>query len=293
MVGAMTPNIGIDSYSYHRYFGDPTRFEQPLKLDTLWTIDDVIRHAVELGVDAVSLQTVYLPPLDLDGAKALGQKLADSHLTPTLAWGHRSGLEGGLNPAKVRAAMESIQMARAMGCDTLRIVCGEPAMFHTPAEPRRVRLTPIVREIAQEAARYQLTIAVENHADFKVADVVGLIEDAGEPNVGLCFDNVNSIRCGDDLLEAARLAAPLIRMVHFKDVLYKGNTADSNDWWPNAPLGKGQLDVVGFYDLLIGHGYHGTLFVEIANLYTDWPDDLDVAAENVAYIRRLLSKTFA
>ncbi len=287
----MTPRIGIDSYSYHRYFGDPTRFEQPLDLPTPWTVEDAIHHAVDLSVDAVSLQTVYLPPLDADGAAALRQKLADARLTPTLAWGHRSGLEGGLNPAKVAAAMEAIHLARALGCSMLRIVCGEPAMFHSPAGPRRVRLTPIIREIAQEAARYSLTIAVENHADLKVADVVAIIDGAGEPNVGLCFDNVNSIRTGDNLLEAARLAAPLIRMVHFKDVLYRGDTADSNGWWPNAPLGKGQLDLPGFYNILIEAGYSGTFFVEIANLYTDWPDDLAVAAENVAYLRRLLSRT--
>lgn len=284
------PTIGIDSYSYHRYFGDPTRWERPL--DPRWTIHDVLRHAVELGVDAVSLQTVYLPPLDADGAEVLRQMLADAHLMPTLAWGHRSGLEGGANPAKVAAAMDAVHLADALGCSVLRIVCGEPALFHTPSEPRVRRLSPIVREIAQEAARCDLTIAVENHADLRVADVVHIVEAAGEPNVGLCFDTVNAVRTGDDLIDAGRMAAPLIRMVHFKDVLFEGNTADANDWWPNAPLGKGQINVEGFYDILTAQGYTGTLFVEIANLFTDWPDDLAVIAENVAAIRRLLNKTF-
>src|SRR5258707_8343671 len=54
-------SVGIDSYSYHRFFGETTAWEQPVA--TRWQTEDFLRRAASLRVDRVSLQTVYLPPL--------------------------------------------------------------------------------------------------------------------------------------------------------------------------------------------------------------------------------------
>src|SRR5438067_12911015 len=74
--------IGIDSYSYHRLLGDVRPGEEPprQRFDTR----DVVAHAVELGVDAVSLETSFLelplPPIELE---------------LVLSWGHPHGLASG------------------------------------------------------------------------------------------------------------------------------------------------------------------------------------------------------
>ena len=56
--------VGIDTYSYHRFFGEIREGEEDP--GTRWTTWDFLDRAVELGVDGVSLETCYL---DLDDAK--------------------------------------------------------------------------------------------------------------------------------------------------------------------------------------------------------------------------------
>ena len=51
--------IGIDSYCYHRYFGEVYPFQKPCR--ARWTADDFIQRAAELRVDGVSLETCFLP----------------------------------------------------------------------------------------------------------------------------------------------------------------------------------------------------------------------------------------
>jgi hypothetical protein len=81
--------IGIDSYSYHRYFGENTAWEKPL--ETRWSVFDFLRRARDLGVTGVSLQTCYLPPLTDAFAGALRDELRALGLQPVLAWGWPGG----------------------------------------------------------------------------------------------------------------------------------------------------------------------------------------------------------
>ena len=64
--------VGIDTYSYHRFFGEIREGEEDP--GTRWTTWDFLDRAVELGVDGVSLETCYL---DLDDP-AFRERLAMS-----------------------------------------------------------------------------------------------------------------------------------------------------------------------------------------------------------------------
>ena len=90
------PQVGIESYSYHRYFGELTKWEAPL--DDRWSVDQFLLRARQLGVQAVSLQTVYLDSLHRSEVERLRAVLDGHGLAGILAWGHPSGL-----------AMESIR----------------------------------------------------------------------------------------------------------------------------------------------------------------------------------------
>jgi sugar phosphate isomerase/epimerase len=276
--------IGIDSYAYHRYFGEPTQWEQPL--DARWTVFDFLARAVALGVGDVSLQTIFLPEPDEAFTARLRDQLLLDGLHPTLAWGHRNGLEGGTNPAKVEALRGWLPWAEALGCSLVRIVCGDQFTFRMPVDGRIERLTPILRDVTQEAAARGLSIAIENHADIRMRDLVRLVEQVGAPNLGICFCLGNSARVGDNPLDVVDIAAPWIRMVHMRDMILRDEwRGDPTGWWPAAPLGRGELDVAEFLRKLNAHGYGGCLFVEMANMYPDWPDEDAAVAESIAYLR--------
>jgi 3-oxoisoapionate decarboxylase len=280
-------NIGIDSYSFHRYFGETTAWEQPL--DVRWQASEFIARAAQLGVDAVSFQTAYLPVLTPEVIAGLRDQLDRHGLARVLAWGHPSGLEGGENPEQIEALRRLFPQARALGCSIVRLVCGNQRWWTQPVDERVTRLVPMLKRLSQEASGFGLTLAVENHADFAMRDLVSIVEKVDVDNLGLCFDTGNAVRVGDDLMEAAALAAPHIRMVHFKDMVLGGEwEGNPSGWWPAAPLGKGDFDLSAFVALLHARGFAGTLFIEMANLYSTWTDENEAVAESVAYLRQIL-----
>ena len=51
--------IGIDSYCYHRFFGEVYGDQEKPAKD--WTMQDFLKRAKELKVDGVSLEVLLLP----------------------------------------------------------------------------------------------------------------------------------------------------------------------------------------------------------------------------------------
>lgn len=276
--------LGIDSFAYHRYFGEVTRWETPV--DSRWTTADFLARAHHHRAEVVSLQTCYLGALTT--ARLAELRAALGGLQPILAWGHPDGLQGGTNAQAAADLLALLPGAQALGCEIVRFVAGNHYTFTQDVDERIRRLAPIVRQAAALAAGHGLTLAVENHADFVMRDLLRLIEQVDAPNLGVCLDTGNAIRVGDDPLEAARLAAPLVRMVHLKDMrVQSASLGDPTLWWPSAPLGKGDLDLPAIVSCLTEAGYHGSFLVELAPLHTDWTDEDAVVAESMAYLRRL------
>ena len=82
--------VGLDSFSYHRFFGDISPYEPETAIR--WQTTDFLNRAVELGVKAVCLQTAFL---DKANILSLREPLAAGGLEPVLAWGHPAGLDDG------------------------------------------------------------------------------------------------------------------------------------------------------------------------------------------------------
>ena len=281
--------VGIESFAYHRYFGEFTPWEKPL--DIRWQMSDFIARAAQLGADAVSLQTVYLPDLDQWMVSRLREQLDTLRLHRVLAWGHGTGLNYGKDPQRVEALRNLFPLAQALGCPIVRLVNGNHFSWKYRDAEQIKRLKPLLHDLAQEAAAFNLTLAIENHADFTMHELVTLVESVAVSNLGICFDTGNTVRVGDNLLEAAALAAPWIKMVHLKDmVVQEESRHDPTLWWPSAPLGRGQFDLPAFVGLLRAKDFNGYLFIEMANMYTDWPDEDAAVVESVAYLRHLLSQ---
>src|SRR5947209_17578034 len=64
-LGGRTVKVAIDSYCYHRYFGEvyPGLQQPPDRTMTVW---DFLRRAKQLGVDGVSLESCYFPSFEDD-----------------------------------------------------------------------------------------------------------------------------------------------------------------------------------------------------------------------------------
>src|SRR5512138_181036 len=90
--GGPKMKIGIDSYCYHRFFGEVYGDQQKPAKD--WTMQDFLKRAKELKVDGVSLESCFFPASADDAwFKDLKAQLDDYGLDRVYAWGHPDGLE--------------------------------------------------------------------------------------------------------------------------------------------------------------------------------------------------------
>lgn len=282
--------VGIDSYSYHRRYGE-VRPGERARPDPSWPLEPspVLEHARSLAVDDLMLETCYLPtPPSIDTTE-LG---VGSLPNVGFSWGHPwpqgafHGLDGGRTPAAEADLAAWIDLAGRLGHRVMRITLGSPASRgDEPAAVLVDRLVEPVRRVATEAEKRGLVLAIENHGDLTASELVEIIERAGRSNIGVTLDNVNLIRLGDDMIEGTRLLAPWTHIVQLKDHL-----ASTDPAMPGGPvcttLGDGVAPLEELLDVLARAGFSGPVCVELASLGPGPVDELEMIARSVDWLRQ-------
>ncbi len=280
--------VGIDSYSYHRRYGE-LRAGELSSGHASWTLvpGTVIEHARSLAVDDLYLETCYLPePEAIDGPMLDGGALRIG-----FSWGHPwpegafHGLDGGRTPAAETHLARWITAAARLGHRVMRITLGSPASRGTePAAVLVDRLVGPTRRAAERAADVGLQLAIENHGDLRAEDVLEVIERTGAPNLGVTLDNVNLIRVGDDMLEGTRALAPRTLLVQLKD---HPPTPDPTAWGGpiSVALGEGVAPLGEILAILERSGFEGPVCVELASLGTQQVDELAMIERSVTWLR--------
>jgi len=108
--------IGIDSYSFHRYFGEVygggLQQDPGVKWDML---EDFVPFAVGLDVDEVALETIFFPVFDDNYCARLNAELDRVRLKRVIGWGHPDGLHGGTDQAALDNLIKHIPRASHVG----------------------------------------------------------------------------------------------------------------------------------------------------------------------------------
>ena len=88
--------VGIDSYCFHRFFGEvyPDQDAPEKKM----TMVEFLDFAKEMDVDGVSLETCFFDSFDDSYLMDLKAQLDEYGFDRVFAWGHPDGLERGKNP---------------------------------------------------------------------------------------------------------------------------------------------------------------------------------------------------
>ncbi len=276
-------NIGIDSYCYHRYFGEIYDFQKdPGKR---WTLEDFVNRAIELKVDGVSLETCFMPSFEENYLKELKATLDEANIDRVIAWGHPDGLEGGRNKEAFQELIIRIDAAEIMDSKVMRIV-GSSLMFRDePHGPQIERLTQMLKKAVKVAEDKGVILAIENHIDFTASEILTLINNVGSKHLGVNFDTGNALRLFEDPVEEAKILAPHIYATHIKDVSpRRGGSPKEWNFWESVPAGKGVVDVPGVMRVLKEQGYEGTLCIELDCLKEEWEEDQAVEI-SVNYLR--------
>jgi 3-oxoisoapionate decarboxylase len=252
--------LGIDSYCFHRMFGDcrgseaaaPRRFPQGAL--------DVIDVAARIGAESVSLQTCFLDPPTPESASTLRAALGE--LEPVVAWGHPDGLRFGTAADAAAELQQWIELAPELGCRLVRLVAGNSS---TDRGGRSLEFLAEALARPIEVARdCGVSLALENHADLTVRELEELLRLVDDPVLGICLDTANALRVGDSPLDATVRLFPSLRMVHLKDV--DGAPYDVAVGPRSVLYGTGIVPVGDIVAALVGGGFDGHVLVELGYL---------------------------
>lgn len=279
--------LAIDSYCYHRYFGEWYAALQtdPGRRMTVW---DFLDRAAAHGVAGVSLEACFLGSLDDAFVARLRRTLDDRGLEPVWAWGHPNGLGSGADPHAAADLIVHLDIARRVGAKVMRVCAGGRRTRPASWAEHKTALLPIFRELVRDAEEQGVVMAVENHIDLLADEMLDLIDTVDSPWLRVCLDTANNLRMLEDPLEVAAKLAPVAAATHLKDVTAQRGNPREFAFWPSVPLGTGLIDVPAILQLLRQAGYQGLLALEIDYLDPRYDGDEERAiGASLDYLRSL------
>ena len=280
--------VGIDSYCYHRYFGEiyPDQKDPGFR----WTFLDFVNRAAELGVDGVSLESCYFESLQPGHLKEIKAALDEKRLERVLAWGHPDGLEAGRNRTAWKEMNDLIPKARLMGADIMRIVASSLQFRNEPHGPQIDAVVKMLKESVKIAADAGIVLAIENHIDYTSEEIHQILQRVGSDRLKVNFDTGNTLRMMEDPVKAARRLGPYTVATHTKD-LDACRHVPPEEWYffSSVVVGTGLIDIPGVVRALKECGYTGVLAVE-SDHHKDNQDEDKLVAASVAYLKKLVAK---
>ena len=278
--------VGIDSYSFHRLFGEV--YDGQKEPQKKYTYEEFLRYAAKLKVDGVSLETCFFESTDKSYLQGLRDIIDEAGFETVVAWGHPDGLEGGKNPGQLEDMKKYFSVCDALGAKVMRVVGSSLAFRNEPHEPQIKALVDLFREPVKMAEDRGIKLAMENHFDFEMDEIGEIVERIGSDAFGITFDTGNALRIGDNPKEFAEKLGKYIIATHTKDVMpiYGGNP---KDWYFFAcvPVGKGCINMPELAETLQKQNYTGLFAIEIDYPHPDYPDELSAVKESVKYLKKL------
>jgi sugar phosphate isomerase/epimerase len=252
---------------------------------TRLALADFLRKAKSLGFGSVMLMAKrpHLSVLDFD-AKAceeLRGLLRDLNLKVACLAGYNDFTLGGDRPDIPVREMQTLyvrelsRVARSLDCSLIRVFTSYDDQ-RTPYDQQWTSTVACLKECAREAARFGVTLGVQNHHDTAVhyETMFDLLEEIAEPNCKAMFDAWAPALQGMDLEAAVMKMAPYIVHTTVADYVRRPrfryqpplvNYTRETDSIRAVPMGEGFIDYRGFFGALKKVGYQGAVAYEMCS----------------------------
>ncbi len=176
---------------------------------------------------------------------------------------------------QIRHVTELAEMARDLGCGLVRVFTG----YEQPAPAASVQVKLVVealRECAQRAAEFDVTIGVQNHHDLACGYIsqYQLIEEIREPNCRAMFDAWAAALHGVDIVAAAAKMAKITVYTTTANYelrpRYRYHPAEVNyetllPALQAVPIDEGFIDYGSFLGSLASNGFSGPVAYEMCS----------------------------
>jgi sugar phosphate isomerase/epimerase len=141
---------------------------------------------------------------------------------------------------------DELRVAKEVGVQVVRTVCMNGRRYETYDSAEQFRefadLSWKSLQLAEPvAAKYGMRLAVENHKDWRVDEMLDWLTRLSSEHVGVCLDTGNSISLLEEPHEVVEAYAPWTFTTHLKDM----GVAEYEDGFllSEVPLGQGFLDL--------------------------------------------------
>ncbi len=225
--------LGLDTYTLHRCLSakDPA-----LRKDLWWVTGLLEKH----GLSGLQIDPSHFPGDD--------SATLDRLYAATVERGHY--VEFGMGGWDVDRMRQRIELTARFGGRALRTFCGgendgpEKLAIYMKYAPGALA------EAGKIAEDHDVDIAVENHGDFTSVQLAELLDKAGHPRVGCCFDTGNSLFRREDPLVAAKNLAPYSTSMHLKDWVMRFDD-EGHPVWSERVLEQGQVPIAQCLDIVL------------------------------------------
>jgi sugar phosphate isomerase/epimerase len=225
--------LGVVIHSYGIRRGNPPKGDGPRFDDPC----DFLDHCAALG--AAGVQTA----LGVRGAEYNAKLRAKAEK-------HGMYVEGTVALPKdgddTKRFADELRSAKECGATVLRTVAMNGRRYETfetkEAFDNFAKQAWKSLQLAEPVARkLDVKLAVENHKDWRIDELLGVLKKLDSPHVGVCLDTGNSIALLEEPLEIVKAYAPWTFTTHFKDMA----VAEYDDGFllSEVPLGDGFLDL--------------------------------------------------
>jgi sugar phosphate isomerase/epimerase len=150
-----------------------------------------------------------------------------------------------------------LQAAAQAGATVLRTVCMNGRRYEVYDTVEQFRqftdqAWKSLRLAEPIAARHKIRLAVENHKDWRIDEMLGWLKRLSSEHVGVCLDTGNSIALLEEPHEVVEAYAPWTFTTHFKDM----GVAEYEEGFllSEVPLGSGYIDLKRVVDTV--HKFH-------------------------------------
>lgn len=98
------------------------------------------------------------------------------------------------------------------------------------------------------ARRLQMKVAIENHMDWTLPELLATLRGVASEAIGACVDVGSGVALLEDPMQVVRQLAPYAMAVHLKDMAVR--SSDRGFHMSEVPLGSGCLDLLSMMEVL-------------------------------------------
>lgn len=279
--------IGIDSYSYHRYFGEVYKSQRnPI---VVWSLNDFFNHINinHTDIEAVSLETCFI---NIKEKNNMPRILKDINYDVIFAWGHPNGFMEINTDHTTSEIIDYIKLTNAIGQSVLRIVASSIAYYHKPHQPQINTAIRNICKIIDIAKDYDVKLALENHGDFHINEMLTILEKVNSDYLGITFDTGNSLRLHEDCVPSIKEYGEKIFLIHAKDVMPEKDISTAELANLNCvAAGDGIVDFKNIFLELNKNQYIGMVLIEISRLHSslDNVEETQIINKGIKYLKNL------